>query len=139
MPDPDNTQPVDLLRGQEPPFAANLGVEIVAADDEQVAAELQVTDAMRNRNGLMHGGAMMAFVDCLCGTAATHYMPADRVTSTIESKTNFLRAIRIGEQIRAVCRPRHRGRTTMVFEIEVYAEDGRLAALATQTQILLPR
>jgi uncharacterized protein (TIGR00369 family) len=54
-------------------------------------------------------------------------------TSTIESKTNFLRAVRDGA-ITASTRPLHAGRTLIVVETEVAREDRALAAKVTQTQ-----
>lgn len=136
MPDPQDDR-LHHLRAYEPPFAKLLGVEIVEATDEAVVATMPVGEAMRNRNGVMHGGAVMAFADCLGGTAATFHLPPGRSSATIESKTNFLRAVRLGDTVRGVCRVRHRGRTTMVLETEIFASDGRLAALVVQTQIVL--
>ena len=55
-------------------------------------------------------------------------------TATIESKTNFLRAVREGS-ITSTTRPLHAGRTLMVLETEVARDDGALVAKVTQTQI----
>lgn len=54
-------------------------------------------------------------------------------TATIDSKTNFLRAVRDGA-ITASTRPLHAGRTLIVLETEIACEDGSLAAKVTQTQ-----
>jgi uncharacterized protein (TIGR00369 family) len=60
-------------------------------------------------------------------------------TSTIESKTNFLGAVRSG-MVRAVARPLHVGSTTIVVETEVRDGAGWLVAKTTQTQaVLRPR
>jgi uncharacterized protein (TIGR00369 family) len=60
-------------------------------------------------------------------------------TSTIESKTNFLGAVREGT-VTATAKPLHVGRTTIVVETELRCDDGRLVAKVTQTQtVLLPR
>ena len=58
-------------------------------------------------------------------------------TTTIESKTNFLRAVRAGH-VTAVSRPLHVGRTTVVIDTEVRDEDERLVARTTQTQAVRP-
>lgn len=54
-------------------------------------------------------------------------------TSTIESKTNFMRAVREGTLI-ATTRPLHKGRTLIVVETELRLDDGSLAAKVTQSQ-----
>ena len=58
-------------------------------------------------------------------------------STTIESKTNFFRAIPLGETVRAVCIPLHRGRTTMVWQTTVTGADGKQAAIVTQTQLVM--
>jgi 1,4-dihydroxy-2-naphthoyl-CoA hydrolase len=65
-------------------------------------------------------------------------LPPGTRTTTIESKTNFFAAIPHGETARAECTPLHRGRTTLVWQTRITRDDGRLCALVTQTQIVLP-
>ena len=57
---------------------------------------------------------------------------------TIESKTNFFAAIQVGDTARAECTPLHRGRTTMVWQTKIVRGDGKLAAVVTQTQLVIP-
>jgi uncharacterized protein (TIGR00369 family) len=63
-------------------------------------------------------------------------MPAGARTSTIESKTNFLGAVRSGE-VRARSRPLHVGKTTIVVETDLLDDPGRLVARTIQTQAVL--
>ncbi len=94
-------------------------------------------EELGNRNGVLHGGALMALADNLGGTAATANLKDGQSTTTIESKTNFFAAIPVGSIAKAECTPLHRGRTTMVWQTKVMREDGRLAAIVTQTQLVL--
>jgi len=59
-------------------------------------------------------------------------------TTTLESKTNFFRAGE-GPVMRAVSIPLHIGRTTMVWQTTIRNPDGKVAAIVTQTQIVIPR
>ena len=123
---------------QQPPFADFMGMKITHVSPERVTAELTVTNNLTNRNGVMHGGAVMAFADNLGGTAATANLPATGgSTATIESKTNFFAGIPIGDVARAECTPLHRGRTTIVVQTRITRNDGKLAAIVTQTQMVL--
>jgi 1,4-dihydroxy-2-naphthoyl-CoA hydrolase len=81
----------------------------------------------------------MAFADILGGAASVLNLPDGARTTTIESKTNFFRAIPLGETARAVCLPLHRGRTTMVWQTTVTRADGKQAAIVTQTQLVMAR
>ena len=103
----------------------------------EVLAELSVTEDLSNRNGVMHGGAIMALADNIGGTATMINLPQGKTTTTLESKTNFLRPIRIGDTARARCVPLHKGRTTMVWQTTITRGDGKTAAIVTQTQVVI--
>ncbi len=122
---------------EQPPFADFMGMKVTQVSKDRVTAEMKVTEQLSNRNGVLHGGALMALADNLGGTAATANLPAGTSTATIESKTNFFAGIAIGDTAHAECTPLHRGRTTMVFQTKVTRGDGKLAAMVTQTQIVL--
>ena len=117
------------------PFAAELGIELLQADPDVVRARLEWTPERTTTAEVMHGGAIMSLADTCGGIGAFLNLPKGaQGTATIESKTNFLRAVRSG-WITAVTRPVHKGRTLIVLETEVARDDGKLAAKVTQTQI----
>ena len=122
----------------QPPFADFMGIKITHVSTEKVEAELLVRDNLENRFGILHGGALMALADNLGGTATMANLPEGGRTATIESKTNFFAAIPIGDTARAECTPLHRGRSTMVWQTRITRNDGKLCALVTQTQIVIP-
>ncbi len=62
--------------------------------------------------------------------------PPGATPTTIESNTNFLRALREGT-LHASARPLHVGRSVIVLQSELSADDGRLIALTVQTQAVL--
>lgn len=126
-----------LTADQQPPFAQFIGMDITEVTPKRVRAQLLVREELGNRNGVLHGGALMALADNLGGTAATANLKDGQSTTTIESKTNFFAAIPVGSVAHAECTPLHRGRTTMVWQTKVTRADGRLAAIVTQTQLVL--
>jgi uncharacterized protein (TIGR00369 family) len=135
-PDP-SADPAQLVADAQPPFSRLLGGKIVEVSRDRVVAEVVVREDLTNRNGALHGGAVMAIADNLGGTATFINLPAGAGTTTIESKTNFFAAILLGDTLRAECTPLHRGRTTMVWQTRITRSDGRLAALVTQTQLVM--
>lgn len=128
---------LDRIAFDQPAFARLLGFRLVSAEPDEVLAELSVTEDLSNRNGVMHGGAIMALADNLGGTATMINLPPGKTTTTVESKTNFLRPIRIGDTARARCVPLHKGRTTMVWQTTITRGDGKTAAIVTQTQVVI--
>ena len=124
---------------EQPPFADFMGMKITHLSPERVSAEMKVTEQLSNRNGVLHGGAIMALADNLGGTATIANLPAGASTATIESKTNFFAGIAVGDIAHAECTPLHRGRSTMVWQTKITRGDGKLAALVTQTQIVMTK
>jgi uncharacterized protein (TIGR00369 family) len=115
-----------------------MGVKVLRRSAERTESELFIREDLCNRRGVMHGGAVMAWGDTLGGMTASAALADGQRTATIESKTNFFAPIPKGDSARAVCVPLHSGRTTIVLQTNITRGDGRLAAIVTQTQIVLP-
>jgi len=121
------------------PFAAVLGIEGVSAAPGGVTGRLKWAESRCTSFGVLHGGVLMALADSIGAYCAVLNLPEGAGTSTIESKTNFLRAVRSGH-VEARARPLHLGRTTMVIDTELYDDHDRLVGRVTQTQaVLAPR
>ena len=119
-------------------FPEHLGIEFIEATPDSVKAELRGRDEISTLAGTVHGGALMAFADTLGAVATILNMDGNSRTTTLESKTNFFRPVDATKKILAECTPLHKGRTTMVWQTRIYNEDGKTAALITQTQIIIP-
>src|SRR3954468_24016846 len=122
---------------ENPAFARFMSVRFTSGSRDRIEAELIVGEELANRNGVMHGGTIMAFADILGGAASMLNLPDGARTTTIESKTNFFRAVPLGETARAVCIPPHRGRATMARRTPLGRAGGKDAAIVTQTQLVI--
>lgn len=121
--------------GDAIPFAAELGIKLLEATPDIVRAQLDWTPERCTLGGIMHGGVLMALADNDGGLCAFLNLPEGATgTATIESKTNFLRAV-TGGTVTATTRPLHKGRTMIVLETELHRDDGKLVAKVTQTQV----
>ena len=120
------------------PLAKLLGIEIVRLTPEEVAGRLPVREDLCTRRSVLHGGAIMAFADTLGAVGTIANLQKDTRTTTIESKTNFLRAAPEGTRITGECTAFHRGKTTMVWQTQIKNDTGKLCAVVTQTQLVLP-
>ena len=125
------------LRQFRVPFAEVLGIRYISAAPDRIVAEMDVRDELCTPPAIMHGGAIMAFADNLGGAATVLNLPAGAGTATLESKTNFVSSAPAGSKVIGECTPIHRGRRTQVWQTRITAEDGRLIALVTQTQMVL--
>jgi len=118
-------------------FPEVLGVRLTEVSKDRVAAEMVPRDDLCTLPGRIHGGALMAFADTLGAYGTAINLPEGAATTTIESKTNFFGTPKFRTPIQGVSTPLHRGRSTMVWQTKIESE-GKLIALVTQTQIVLP-
>ena len=117
---------------------AHFGIRIVSAEKDKVVGEIDADERHLNNRGIVHGGAYMAFADDVGGTTARMNIPPEMSTTTVESKSNFFRASPPG-RLTAVSVPLHVGRRTVVVQTQIFGADGKLAAMVTQTQLVIPR
>ena len=47
----------------QPPFGRLIGMKIIEAQPDRVVTEMVVREELANRNGVLHGGAVMALAD----------------------------------------------------------------------------
>ena len=128
---------LERLRQLRLPFAELLGIEFLSASKERVTAGMLVRPDLCTVNSVIHGGAVMAFADTLGAAGTVLNLPQGAGTTTIESKTNFLAAARVGQRLLGEATPVHMGRRTMVWQTRLTLENGRAVALVTQTQMVL--
>jgi len=132
---PGNSRPSSPVMEGGMPRA--LGVRLVSLTKKKVVAELRVKPMHINRSGRVNGGALMAFADVMGAVGTVANLPPGYRTGTLESKTNFFRAGE-GPVLKAVSVPLHIGRTTMVWQTTIRNPGGAVAAIVTQTQIVIP-
>ena len=119
------------------PFAGTIGSELLEADPVAVRAQLAWDESRCTAGGLLHGGVLMSLADSAAAVCAFLNLPEGAAgTTTVESKTNFLRGVRQGV-VTAVSKPLHKGRRFIVVETELTDDEGRLVAKVTQTQAVL--
>lgn len=118
------------------PFTAPIGAEALAAGLDEVRTRVAWDPARCTAGGVLHGGLLMALADATGAWCAFLHVPEGGSTTTVESKTNFLRPVRSGH-VTATSRPLHVGRRFVVVDTELHDDDGRLIARTTQTQTVL--
>ena len=79
------------------PFAKLMGIRIVEADPDKVVGEMLVREDLCTTNSILHGGAFMALADTIGAVATVLNLPKGAGTTTVESKTNFICALKAGE------------------------------------------
>jgi uncharacterized protein (TIGR00369 family) len=117
------------------PFSDLMGVEILSAEKSRVVGRMLVREDLCTLGGILHGGAYMAFADALGAIGGALNLAAGTRTTTLESKTNFLRAAPVGSTVTGEATPLHVGRRSSVWQTRITSAEGKLLALVTQTQM----
>lgn len=120
------------------PFSAHLGFEIKELAKDRVVVHAVIQPEFCTSGGTAHGGFLMALADFTGAVGAMQVLPEGAAsTTTIESKTNMMRAIRVGSTLVATATPLHVGRRTSVWVTRVESAEGKLASVTTQTQMVI--
>ena len=122
----------------EPLFPGLMGVELKEATQDKVVATMLVRPDLCTTGNVCHGGTFMAFADTIGAVGTVMNLAPGTRTTTIESKTNFLGAALVNTRVTAESTPLHRGKTTQVWQTMIRSEAGKLCAVVTQTQMVLP-
>lgn len=119
------------------PFTEKLGVEVLEHGPDVVRSRLAWDETLCTIGGALHGGVLMSLADATGAVCAFLNLPEGKQgTTTVESKTNFVRAVRSGYAV-ATARPLHAGRSFIVVETAIHDDAGKLVAKTTQTQAVL--
>ena len=132
MTTPSDKKFTDLIR-KIMPFCDVLGLSVISATPQRVEATADWAEERTTVFGGLHGGYIMAIADSVGALCASQNLPERAETSTIESKTNFLRPV-TGGTVTIVAAPIHVGRTTIVVQTAITRDDGKSVSLTTQTQ-----
>lgn len=130
-----DSQLTELARSQMP-LTALLGLEVESGSADGVVATGQWRPEYCTAGGLIHGGYLMAQADSVGAMCAFLNLPEGATTSTIESKTNFVRSVTSGT-VTFSATPVHVGRSLIVVQTDATSDDGKLVSRTTQTQAVI--
>ena len=122
-----------------PPCYVLMGLRGVATSEGAATLAMHRTSWLCNAFGLIFGGAIAFLSDAAMIVAVGSTLPAGTAFNTMDLKINFLRPVLPGEgELTAQAKVIYRGRTVAVANCEVRDPDGKLAAQATASFLLLP-
>jgi 1,4-dihydroxy-2-naphthoyl-CoA hydrolase len=120
-------------------LAAWLGIEFTAFDDTSLTATMEATARTKQPIGIVHGGANVVLAETLASTAANAAVDQTRYYCVgLEINANHLRSVREG-LITATTKPIHLGRTTQVWLIELYNDQGKPTCVSRMTASVIAR
>jgi uncharacterized protein (TIGR00369 family) len=131
---------VAIQRGElaPPPAAALLGMQLDEVETGRTVFSMLADEVHENPMGTMHGGIVATLVDTAMGCALSSLLSADTGFTTLELKTNFVRAItQVTGRVYAEGTVVHSGGRVAMTEARVHDDSGALYAHATSTCLIL--
>jgi uncharacterized protein (TIGR00369 family) len=135
---------IDFLRAMRdgklppPPIAELLGFRLVEVEPGRAVFEVTPGERHYNPIGVVHGGLAMTLLDSAMGCSVQTQMPAGGGYTTLEAKTNLVRAITAETGLlRAIGKVLHAGKRIATAEARLEDKAGKLYAHATTTCIVL--
>lgn len=128
----------ELARRSTRSLVGTLGFKIEDVAEDRATGSFEVSDAVRQPLGIVHGGAYAAMAETLA-SATTYLVVRDdgEIAVGQSNFTSFLRPVSDGT-VHAEARRKHRGRTSWVWEIDFTDDDGRLCATSRVTMAIRP-
>lgn len=116
-----------------------LGIEFVEVGDDFMKARMPVDHRTIQPMGIMHGGASAALAETVGSIAANYCVdPKTHYCVGLDINTSHIRMVRSG-YVTGVARPVHLGRSTHVWEVKAYNDEGKLVSQSRLTMSVLER
>lgn len=116
------------------PFAKLLGIELETVAPGTATLSLQITNDLKQNNGVVHGGAIASLIDSATAFAIISVLPPDEKATTADLTISYLRPLREG-RAHSTARVLRAGRRLIVVSAELVDDAGKLIATALTTYI----
>jgi 1,4-dihydroxy-2-naphthoyl-CoA hydrolase len=133
-----STSVEELNRLHEATLVGHLGIEMLEIGEDFLRARMPVDARTVQPYGLLHGGASVVLSETLGTAAAILTLQEGEQAVGLEINANHLRGVRAG-WVSGLCRPVHVGRSTQVWQTEVFDEQDRLCCTSRLTVSILRR
>jgi Cof subfamily protein (haloacid dehalogenase superfamily) len=106
----------------------NLGIQYTYASEERIEATMPVDERTRQPFGILHGGATLALAETVAGLGSLVRCKPDEVMVGMQVSGNHIAAAHEGDTVRAVGTIIHKGRSSHVWNVDVFTSTDRLVS-----------
>lgn len=122
--------PLDLLNERaRHALMGNLGIQYTYASDERVEATMPVDYRTRQPFGILHGGATLALAETVAGLGSMIICESDEIVVGMQVSGNHISSAHEGDTVRAVATIVHKGRSSHVWNVDVFTSTNKLFPL----------
>lgn len=121
--------PIDAMNAQSgSTLMGNLGIQYTFASAERVEATMPVDHRTRQPFGILHGGATLALAETVAGLGSMIACQPDEFVVGMQVSGNHVSSAHEGDTVRAVCTPVHIGRSSHVWNVDVFTSTDKLVS-----------
>lgn len=106
----------------------NLGIEYTYASAERVEAIMPVNERTRQPFGILHGGASLALGETIAGIGSILNCKPDEFIVGMQVSGNHVSSAHEGDTVRGVATPIHIGRTSHVWNVDIFTSTDKLVS-----------
>lgn len=128
-PEEDMEVPVDVLNAQNKnTLMGNLGMQYTFASPKRVEGTMPVDKRTRQPFGILAGGATLALAETLAGLGSLIVCKPGEMAVGMQVSGNHVSSAHDGDTVRAVATPVHLGRSSHVWNVDVFTSTGKLVS-----------
>lgn len=121
--------PLDKLNEQsKSTLMGNLGIQYTYASRDRVEATMPVDHRNRQPFGILHGGATLALAETVAGFGSMIICNPDEYVVGMQVSGNHISSAHEGDTVRAVGTIVHKGRSSHVWNVDVFTSTGKLVS-----------
>lgn len=121
--------PLDQLNARaKHALMGNLGIQYTYASEDRVEATMPVDERTRQPFGILHGGATLALAETVAGLGSMLLVKPDEIVVGMQVSGNHISSAHEGDTVRAVGTIVHKGRSSHVWNVDVFTSTDRLVS-----------
>lgn len=132
--------PLDLLNSQaKHALMGNLGIQYTYASQDRIEATMPVDERTRQPFGILHGGATLALAETVAGLGSMISCQPDEIVVGMQVSGNHVSSAHEGDTVRAVGTIVHRGRSSHVWNVDVFTSTNKLVSTVRVVNSILKK
>lgn len=117
----------------------NLGIQYTYASEDRVEATMPVDERTRQPFGILHGGASLALAETVAGLGSMILCKPDEIVVGMQVSGNHISSAHEGDTVRAVATIVHKGRSSHVWNVDVFTSTAKLVSSVRVVNSILKR
>lgn len=106
----------------------NLGIQYTYADAGRIEATMPVDKRTRQPFGILHGGATLALAETIAGLGSMVIVEPDEFVVGMQVNGNHISSAHEGDTVRAVATIIHQGRSSHIWNVDVFTSTDKLVS-----------